>query len=86
MHAKYGNIIGLGDEGEGETEEIFDVFMKPNTADVPELKFNKMDGEGLMKMLCSGHDFSEERVQRVINEVERIQKEKGGQKKLGDWF
>ena len=86
VHAKYGNIIGLGDEGEGETEEIFDVFMKPNTADVPELKFNKMDGEGLMKMLCSGHDFSEERVQRVINEVERIQKEKGGQKKLGDWF
>jgi len=39
-----------------------------------------------MKMLVSEHDFSEERVQKTIEGLQKVQKERSAQSKLDQWF
>lgn len=74
-------------EFEEDIETIFDFFINPpfNEVEVP-IKNIAINPEDVRKLLVDEHDFSEERVERVLVEIQKNLKEKGAQKKIGDWF
>jgi len=62
-------------------EEIFEFFKKP-TGMKYEIEFKDVDKEAVKKILCDGHDFSEERIDNSINKLEE---KKGEQSSLSRW-
>jgi len=65
--------------------EVYDIFAKPNVTDDYKLEFGAIQPEALKKLLCTEHDFSEERVNKVIERLEKRAKA-GTQSKLERWF
>ncbi len=61
--------------------DIHEFFMNPPVTDDYEIKFGKVDREGLIKFLVEERDFSRERVKKTIERLESIEK-KGHQKTL----
>jgi len=60
-------------------------FLSPPVKQKAHVQFGKIDRQGIVDFLCAKHDFSEERVTRTIDNVEKKMKEVGGQTKLGGW-
>jgi flap endonuclease-1 len=61
---------------------VKDIFLHPSVTDEYALSWGHPDGEGIKKMLCSGYDFSEERVEKALEGFAV----KAGQKTLEGWF
>ena len=66
-------------------ERVEKFFLEPPVKKGVAVKFGKMDMEGLVKFLCGAHDFSEERVRRTCENLEKKMKDVGAQTKLGNW-
>jgi len=66
-------------------EEIYDFFLNPPVFDVYSLEWKQVDSEKLIKFMVEEHDFSRERVDKVI---ERLQQSfaAGRQASLKGWF
>ena len=68
-------------------EEIFDFFLNPPVAEVGkhDFKWGQPDAEKIMRFMSDEHDFSAERIQKVID---RLQQGRGAveQKSLKGWF
>lgn len=73
-------------EFEEEIDAIFDFFLNPPAKDAGQPKPGRMNPEAVKQILVGDHDFSEERVDRVLAGMEKSLKEKGAQKKIGEWF
>lgn len=58
-------------EHEVSIREIFDFFLNPEVEEKYEIKFEKPDPEKIKKILCDEHNFSEERVSKYIEKLER---------------
>ncbi len=74
-------ISGLDWECEFSPEDVYEFFMQPDIVET-EPAFNELDEERVKKMLCDGHDFSEERIDSAIKRL----KEKPSQKSLSSWI
>jgi flap endonuclease-1 len=61
---------------------IMDIFLHPNVTDEYTLEWCHPDVNGIKKMLCEGYDFSEERVEKAMENF----CVKAGQKTLEAWF
>jgi flap endonuclease-1 len=61
---------------------IMDIFLHPNVTDEYMLEWSHPDIGGIKKMLCEGYDFSEERVEKAMENF----CVKAGQKTLEAWF
>jgi flap endonuclease-1 len=61
---------------------IMDIFLHPNVTDEYTLEWCHPDVSGIKKMLCEGYDFSEERVEKAMENF----CVKAGQKTLEAWF
>jgi len=72
-------------EDEVPAEEIYDFFLNPPVFDVYSLEWKQVDSEKLIKFMVDEHDFSRERVEKVI---ERLQQSfaSGRQASLKGWF
>ncbi len=66
-------------------EAVESFFLSPPVHKNLQVSFGSMDTGGLMKFLCSKHDFSEERVRRTYESTGKQMKEKGAQTTLGSW-
>ncbi|VVC02061.1 Flap endonuclease 1 [uncultured archaeon] len=66
-------------------ESVEKFFLEPPVRKGLEARAGRMDAEGLVEFLCKRHDFSEERVRRSCESVERKMKETGAQTRLGSW-
>ena len=77
-------IDALPEQDRFDYEEIFELFKNFKKKDV-ELKFPKINPEKLKKLLVNEHDFSEERVDKQIEKLQELEKEKQ-QKNLNKWF
>ncbi len=66
-------------------KEIFDTIKHMKVTDDYDLKWGKVDVAGLVEVLVSGHEFSEDRVRSKLAKLMEKQK-KGQQKGLGDFF
>lgn len=67
---------------EVDWEKIFNFFEKPPVTDEYTLHWKSPDREGILRMLCDGFDFSQERVENALGDV----KTATGQKTLDSWF
>lgn len=77
-------IINLIGEDKFDWQEIFELFHKPRVHDI-DFNFGKIDEEKIRKILVEEHDFSEERIERQLEKLRKIE-EKRKQKGLGEWF
>lgn len=64
-------------------KQVFDVIKHTEITKDYEIRFKNVDDEKVVKVLCSDHDFSEERVRKVL---ETLHKKPVAQKGLGDFF
>lgn len=73
-------------EFEEEIDAIYDFFLNPPVGEMPKPKFGFPSAEEVRRILVDEHDFSEERVNNVLTEMEKALKEKSAQKKIEEWF
>ncbi len=66
-------------------QEVLELFEHPNLSDDYELKFSPVNTAKLIKILCEKHDFSKQRVEKQLEELEKASTAKR-QKGLGDFF
>ena len=66
-------------------ESVEQFFLHPPVEKRVKVKYGKMDCGKLIKFLCGEHDFSEERVTRTCENVEKKMEEVGAQTRLGSW-
>lgn len=83
---RYANIK-YNYEFDANVDEIYSFFLNPPYTDVKKkFEWGDMKIDEAINLLCNEHDFSQERVEKILNAVSRAFKEKGAQKKLDDWF
>jgi len=77
-------ILSLPEEDRFDWKEIFELFHNHNVKDV-EFEFEKINEEKIRELLIGEHDFSENRVEKQLERLRKIQG-KAKQKGLGEWF
>lgn len=76
--------VGWNDRGIS-WQEIFKTIKHIPTTDKYDMKWNAVDEDAIIKILCEEHDFAQERVQNTLNRL-RENQDKHKQKGLGDFF
>lgn len=71
---------------EADIYRIEEFFLHPPYEKPGKMEWGKMDENSLKRILVEEHDFSDERVGRMIELMLASYKEKGAQKKLEGWF
>ncbi len=66
-------------------KEIESIFLEPDHAEKYELSFSVPNKEKVRSFLVDQHDFSSERVDGVLEKIEKSLNQKGSQSRLGDW-
>ena len=84
---KHGSIESALSEINSNIEnfpEIREIFLNPNVTSEYEIKWKSPDEQKIKQFLCEENDFSEERIQKVIDRI----KESSiiGQRTLNQWF
>jgi len=84
-HGNLENVLKEKDIDLPELEELRRIFLEPSVTDDYELRWGKIDSEGILSFLCEEHDFSRSRIER---ELERFDAEEGkrAQKTLESFF
>lgn len=77
-------MMSLNEEDRFDWQEIFGLFHKPKVVDA-DFNFRKIDEKKIKKILVQRHDFSEDRVERQLERLRDIEKQKK-QKGLKEWF
>lgn len=72
-------------KGEVDAEEILDFFLKPPVTNKYKIEWEQPDREKIMEFMVDEHDFSRERIEKV---VDRLQQSftSGRQSSLKGWF
>ncbi|MEW6748825.1 MAG: flap endonuclease-1 [Candidatus Micrarchaeota archaeon] len=73
-------------EFEVEPREVMDIFLKPNYMAPPKLEWRMLDEAKVKELLVEQHDFSDERISRVMEGLQKTMKERSAQSKLEQWF
>jgi flap endonuclease-1 len=71
---------------EVDIQEVFDLFLDPPYKPPEKLKWDDIDEEAVSKLLVEEHDFSEDRVAKVVNDIKETTKERAAQSRLEQWF
>jgi len=79
-------LKALGKELEIDPAEVRRIFLKPEVSTNYKVEWREIDYEGVKKMLCGEHDFSEERVEKALRELEEALKQMKGVTSLDQWF
>ncbi|MEM3155689.1 MAG: flap endonuclease-1 [Nitrososphaerota archaeon] len=69
-----------------DIEEVRRLFLEPEVKKDYELVWRDIDREAVLRLLCDEHDFSPERVEKELNEVESILSEKRKATSLDRWL
>jgi flap endonuclease-1 len=72
-------------EFEADIQEVYDFFMKPPTMKVEKQKFGLVKSDEVRKILIDNHEFSPERIEGTLANIEKSAKEMGTQKRLDEW-
>ncbi len=67
-----------------EFEQIRNIFLNPDVANVDEIIFNEVDYEGIMNYLVKERSFSEDRIQSTLNRLKKALEKKS--QNLDQWF
>jgi flap endonuclease-1 len=77
-------IKELPEEDQFDWKEIFELFHKPDIESI-DIKYPKINPEKIKEILVTEHEFSEDRVNKQIQRLKKIQ-EKAKQEGLDKWF
>lgn len=84
-HKKLENIPQIQDQlSQVDYNTIRKIFLEPKVAKVGELKFEKIDYDGMVKYLVDERSFSKERVETSLNRLKRAFEKKS--QTLEKWF
>lgn len=78
-------ISEVGWDADVPAEEIYEFFLHPPVTDKYKMEWRPPDADGLREFMISEHDFSRERVERVIERLEKAQTT-GTQSSLKGWL
>jgi flap endonuclease-1 len=68
-----------------DPEEIFNFFLNPPVSNEYKMEWKQPDAEKIIEFMVEGHDFSRERVEKVIDKLQQAFTE-GKQTSLRGWF
>jgi flap endonuclease-1 len=66
-------------------EKIYDFYMNPSVEKKVDFKFRELQPERIMEFMVEEHEFSKERIEKIINILTKS-KEANKQKSLGGWL
>jgi len=72
-------------QGETTAEEIYEFFLRPPVADKYDIEWNQPDSDKIIKFMVDEHDFSKERMEKVIEKLQQSFSA-GWQASLKGWF
>jgi len=73
-------------ELEVDSEQLRNIFLKPNVTSDYKVEFKDPNPEKITEILVEKHDFSKERIQKVIDKLTKSFEQKNTQSKLDSWF
>ena len=79
-------LKALGKSLEVDPAEIRNIFLNPEVTKDYRIEWREIDSEGVKRMLCDEHDFSEERVDKALNELRDALQKARGMTSLDQWF
>ena len=79
-------LKAIGKTLDVDPAEIRRIFLNPEVTKDYEIEWREVDYEGVKRMLCDEHDFSEERVDKALNELRDALKKAKGLTSLDQWF
>ena len=68
-----------------EPQELVDFFLKQKLEDKPKFVWKEPNGKKIMKFMVDEHDFSSERIQKVVDRIQASYS-KVSQSSLGSWL
>lgn len=74
-----------GVEPEVDLKQLRDMFLKPEVTSKYKLKWQEPDREKVVKLLVDKHDFSIERVEKVMDKIEEVANQETIQSRLDKW-
>jgi flap endonuclease-1 len=69
-----------------EPRRIREIFLHPKVSDFYRLEWEEPDLEGIVDFICRGRDFSEERVRKTVEKMQKGITEEKGKTTLEKWF
>ncbi|MEM4272562.1 MAG: hypothetical protein QXH30_03140 [Candidatus Bilamarchaeaceae archaeon] len=69
-----------------EIVEVFMFFLNPPVEKAGKFRWGEIDKPPVLKLLVDEHDFSHERVEKTLDEMEGIMKEHASQRTLDKWL
>lgn len=69
-----------------EPQRIREIFLHPKVTDYYRLEWREPDLEGVVDFMCTGRDFSEDRVRKALEKMQRGIVEEKGKTTLEKWF
>ena len=79
-------LKALGKSLDVDPAEIRKIFLNPEVSAEYRVEWREIDHEGVKRMLCDEHDFSEERVEKALRDLEETLKKMKGVTSLDQWF
>jgi len=79
-------LKALGKSLERDPAEIRELFLKPSVTEEFEVVWSEPDYDGIKSMLCYEHDFSENRVEKALNELKSALRKSRGVTSLDQWL
>ncbi|RLG06308.1 MAG: flap endonuclease-1 [Thaumarchaeota archaeon] len=79
-------LKALGKGLERDPAEIRELFLNPNITEEFEVVWSEPDYDGIKSMLCYEHDFSENRVEKALDELKSALKKSKGVTSLDQWL
>ncbi|MFH1521175.1 MAG: flap endonuclease-1 [Candidatus Micrarchaeota archaeon] len=71
---------------EVDAEEVLHLFLDPPYTPVEDLKWSNLNNEALTKLMVDQHDFSKDRIENTVKNLQKIMLERSAQSKLDQWF
>lgn len=71
---------------EVDAEEVLNLFLSPQYAQVDDLRWKKPDEGAIRRMLVEQHDFSEERISGTLATLKKMTSEQAAQSRLEQWI
>jgi flap endonuclease-1 len=69
-----------------EPQRIREIFLKPKVTDSYQIEWREPDGEGLVNFICKERDFSEDRVRKTLEKMQKGADKLKGKTTLEKWF
>jgi flap endonuclease-1 len=69
-----------------EPQRIREIFLHPKVTDNYRIVWKELDTEGVVNFICRERDFSEDRVRKTLEKMQKGTEKQKGKTTLEKWF